>query len=216
MQRINSGGGGVVFSNLSESTPNPLLEKQSSQSKHGKINRVSTPFPHLFGPKCLRFAEVINNTTPARKTRGLKGSMSSSLKSHTQLSEEVGRLVQVEVGGISSLLECEGGEQPVAEQHHDPQGLNLSVCLPFQSGNVSNSGMRMILDEDALNDVDGFIDGRDSPSVMKTEALKLLENQQELGFNFATTEEESISRMVNMEVRDREKMKNDLESNVCQ
>jgi hypothetical protein len=76
--------------------------------------------------------------------------------------------------------------------------------------------MRMILDEDALNDVDGFIDGRDSPSVMKTEALKLLENQQELGFNFATTEEESISRMVNMDVRDREKMKNDLESNVCQ
>jgi hypothetical protein len=70
-----------------------------------------------------------------------------------------------------------------------------------------------LLNEDSIKDVEGFLEAHDSPTVQKLEAQKLLCNQQEVGINFDAKEALPINRMVNMEVRDREKSKLDLEAN---
>ncbi|WJX87784.1 hypothetical protein P8452_69939 [Trifolium repens] len=206
--------GGDVSSNNSTSISNTCSETHLPQSKLLKSNRAPTPFHPLLGPKCLRFAEAINNCNPIRKIKRSKGLVMSSLESQSLVSEGVS--VTGGDGDGGGFVEDEGAAQLVVEQHHNPQGLNLSVCLPFQAANVMNSGLHQLLDDDSINDVEGFIAARESPVVLKLEAQKLLDNQQELGFNFDQDEALPVNRMVDMEVRDREKMKFDLESNGLQ
>jgi hypothetical protein len=79
------------------------------------------------------------------------------------------------------------------------------MCLPFQNGSRLESGLHLLLDDNSVKDVEGFIAARDSPTIIELEAKKLLQDQQELGFNFNSTEELPVDRMVNMEGRDREK-----------
>lgn len=47
---------------LSEENQIMVVRPQLSQSRSGKFPKVQTPFPHMFGPRCLRFAGVINNS----------------------------------------------------------------------------------------------------------------------------------------------------------
>jgi hypothetical protein len=206
--------GGDVSSNNSASISNTSSETHLPQNKFAKSNRAPSPFHPLLGPKCLRFAEAINKCNPIRKIKRAKGLEMSSLESQSLMSEEVS--VTGGDGDGGELVVDEGAAQMVVEQHHNPQGLNLSVCLPFQVATATNSGLHQLLNDDSINDVDGFIAARESPIVLTLEAQKLLDNQQELGFNFAQEEALPVNRMVNMEVRDREKMKVDLESNGLQ
>jgi hypothetical protein len=88
------------------------------------------------------------------------------------------------------------------------------VVLPFHNLEGSDSGVRFLLNDESLKDVDGFIEGRGSPRVIELEATKLLSNQQELGMNFVQGQEElPVNGMVEMEVRDRGKLNVDQESN---
>jgi hypothetical protein len=99
------------------------------------------------------------------------------------------------------------------EHHHNTQGLDLSVCLPFHVGIASSSGVKHLLGEDSIKDVDGFITARDNPESIAQEARQLLTKQQELGINFVQRQDLPIDRMVTMEVRDREKLPIEQESN---
>jgi hypothetical protein len=83
-------------------------------------------------------------------------------------------------------------------------------------GNASSSGVRQLLNEDTIKDVDGFILARDDPETIDQEARKLLANQQELGFNFDQMQDLPVDRMVTMEVRDRGKLPIGQESNGLQ
>jgi hypothetical protein len=204
--------GGDVSSNLSVSNTITSSEVHLPHSKLSKSNRIPTPFHPLLGPKCLRFAEAIHNSCQIRKIRR-KGSVMSYLESQSQ--SEGGSMAVGEVDETGSV-EREEEEQLPVEQHHNPQGLNLSVCLPFQVENVSESGLHKLLDEEAIKDVEGFIATQDSPLIQNLEAHKLLDNQQELGFNFDPKEALPVIRLVNLEGRDREKLKADLESNGLQ
>ncbi|WJX16361.1 hypothetical protein P8452_06395 [Trifolium repens] len=206
--------GGDVSSNNSASISNTCSETHLPLSKFAKSSRAPTPFHPLLGPKCLRFAEAINNCNPIRKIKRSKGSVMSSLESQSLVSEGVS--VTGGDGDGGDLAVDDGAAQLVVEQHHNSEGLNLSVCLPFQVATATNSGLHQLLDDDSINDVEGFIAARESPIVLKLEAQKLLNNQQELGFNFAQEKALPVNRMVSMEVRDREKMKADLESNGLQ
>jgi hypothetical protein len=83
------GKAGVVSSsNLYEGSLSPSVEILQPQNKRGKVSRVPTTFPPLFGPKCLRFAGIINNSALIRKCRRLLDSMGSSFYSHLISSEE--------------------------------------------------------------------------------------------------------------------------------
>ncbi|WJX51435.1 hypothetical protein P8452_37634 [Trifolium repens] len=206
--------GGDVPSNNSVSISNTCSEPHLPQSKSVKSNRAPTSFHPLLVPKCLRFAEAINNCNSIRKIKGSKGLVMSSLESQSLVSEGVS--VTGGDGDGGGLAEDEGAAQLVVKQHHNSEGLNLSVCLPFQVANATDSGLHQLLNDDSINDVEGFIVARESPIVLKLEAQKLLDNQQELGFNFDQDEALPVNRMVNMEVRDREKMKLDLEPNGLQ
>jgi hypothetical protein len=201
----------VVFSDLSTSNKFSRGDVISSQNKQGRSNRPPTPFHPLLGPKCLRFAEAINNSMPTRKIRRSKGSVLSSMESQANLSESVGG--EVGLDRVPDSVEGVGVEQCCPEHHHDSQGLSLSVCLPFPVAITTDSGLRQLLNEDSIKDVEGFLEAHDSPTVQKLEAQKLLCNQQEVGINFDAKEALPINRMVNMEVRDREKSKLDLEAN---
>jgi hypothetical protein len=200
---------------LSDENPISVAEAQLSQGRQGKFYKVHTPFPHMFGPRCLRFAGVINNSASVRKQRKSTESESLALVSQIQAFEDED-CVAAEQGESLGLVVGDSTKQVEVEQHHNSQGLDLSVCLPFPVGNASSSGVRQLLNEDTIKDVDGFILARDDPETIDQEARKLLANQQELGFNFDQMQDLPVDRMVTMEVRDRGKLPIGQESNGLQ
>jgi hypothetical protein len=186
----------------------------TSVQKKGKIRKAPIPFPSLLGPRCLRFAGVINNGVLLQKKKRSVGSVSETAESETQLSD--GGTLGSEAGATQVIQEGEFATQPVLHQQQLTQGFELSVVLPFHCEATTDSGVRHILNEDSLQNVDEFVAARGDPSVMKLEAEKLLSNQQEFGVNFDSREILPVARMVNMEVRDRSKLSLAQESNGLQ
>jgi hypothetical protein len=92
----------------------------------------------------------------------------------------------------------------LGEQRQRFNGPILEVVLPFQQPTHTQSGVDLLLREESLYDVDGYLASRANPSSKALEAEKLLSDQQHLGFNFDQQPEEIIGRMVVMEDRDRE------------
>jgi hypothetical protein len=211
------------LSSLSDDISIPVSEAQLSQGRQGKLFKVQTPFPHMFGPRCLRFAGVINNSVSVRKQRKTAGTESCVLGSQIQDTSvedcvvvEQGEALGLEAGVSSMQAEVEHHQNSQGlevEHHHNTQGLDLTMCLPSHVGNASSSGVRHLLDEDSIKDVDGFIMARDNPESIDQEARQLLVKQQEPGINFDQRQDLPIDRMVTMEVRDREKLSNGQEPN---
>jgi hypothetical protein len=215
---------------LSEENQILVVKPQLSQSRSGKFPKVQTPFPHMFSPRCSRFAGVINNSASVRKQRKSMESESLVVEPPVHVSEDVdcevaetgeplglvigdGTCVRAEQGDSLGLVVGDGTLQADVEHLHNSQGLELSVCLPFPVGIASSSGVRHLLNEDTINDVNEFILARDNPAAVDQEARQLLANQQELGFNFDQMQELPVDRMVTMEVRDRGKLPYGQESN---
>jgi hypothetical protein len=211
------------LSSLSEEIPTTGGDTQLSQGRQRKLLKGQTPFPHMFGPRCLRFAGVINNSVPIRKQRktvdteqGVSGSQIQDIAAEDGVVVEQGEVLGLVVGDGSMQAEVEQHQNSnglEVEHHHNTQGLDLSVCLPFHVGIASSSGVKHLLGEDSIKDVDGFITARDNPESIAQEARQLLTKQQELGINFVQRQDLPIDRMVTMEVRDREKLPIEQESN---
>jgi hypothetical protein len=72
------------------------------------------------------------------------------------------------------------------------------------------------LGENSVEDVEGFLANQKDPNVKKSEAAQLLEIQSELGINFVESKEQSEARLVEMEVRDGEKLESCVETVVPQ
>jgi hypothetical protein len=118
------------------------------------------------------------------------------------------------VEGTSTFVEENEVVQQPVEHHPINEEFELSVVLPFHNLEGSDSGVRFLLNDESLKDVDGFIEARGSPTVIELEATKLLSNQQELGMNFVQGQEVlPVNRMVEMEGRDRGKLNVDQEAN---
>jgi hypothetical protein len=189
-----------------------LCAPKSTVTNQGKGRRNQVLFPPLLGPKCLRFAGVINNSVSALKRRRQSGSESVSSESLATSSGGGTKMRNVE--GTSTIVEENEVVQQPVEHHPINEEFELSVVLPFHNLGGSDSGVRFLLNDESLKDVDGFIEARGSPTVIELEATKLLSNQQELGMNFVQGQEVlPVNRMVEMEGRDRGKLNVDQEAN---
>jgi acid phosphatase class B len=69
---------------------------------------------------------------------------------------------------------------------------------------TSQSGVNLILGEDSIEDIDGFKEGR-TEAVNKTlEAEKIFQIQSDLGLNFVEDKDNSVTRLITLEDRERE------------
>jgi hypothetical protein len=205
----------VVFSELN-STPSREVDDElpgqiAPKHKQLKSRRLQPSLLPILVPRCLRFADAINNSIVQYKKRRSGGSLSESLETQAVDSKDVPKGSRAEENLVNTAV------SPMApvltQQFHNAEGLELSVVLPLFNPVNSDSGVRLLLNEESLNDVEGFKATRDDPVVMGLEAAKLLENQQVFGMNFDNNEELPVDRMVTMEVRDRSKLTVDQESN---
>jgi hypothetical protein len=228
-QTRGNGGGGVTCSEFSER--NSLVSSTDSQqptivdkgvyasTKNKKQRKTQIHFASLLGPKCLRLAGVINNNCALvnrRRTQGgiysnsedsndgSAGSEGRGEKQPEVRSEEEGECVRV-VGNDQDVLVEDVGDPK-------PQELDVTVVLPFQQGTQSSSGVDLILCEDSLLDVEGFVSARNNPEAKSQEVQKLLADQQELGFRFNQQQQLPADRMLAMEDRDRGAFANQVSS----
>ncbi|MCI64899.1 hypothetical protein A2U01_0086157, partial [Trifolium medium] len=66
-------------------------------------------------------------------------------------------------GGIHKDDDSEVGSPTDLEVTHHSEGLDLAVVLPFGNVPASQSGVKLLLDEESLLDVDGYLAARDNP-----------------------------------------------------
>jgi hypothetical protein len=181
------------------------------KSKGSKQRKAPTPISSLLGPKCLVFAGLVNNNNCLVKrmsNSACSESTTSEPRSNAPILQEVRSSSKeilhnqvTEVGYVNSM-----GSQPNDAQQQEAQGspgLVLEVVLPFQQSNQAQSGVNLLLRDESLHDVEGFLATRDNPETKMLEAKRLMREQQELGLSFDQNAEESIGRMVGMEDRDR-------------
>jgi hypothetical protein len=178
--------------------PSPVKNKQ------GKFRRPSPSLLPFMGPRCLRFADAINNSVLMNKKRRPGVSVTESTESHAIVSKGV--TANSGEGFSQQQMAVEQVNHLVEHPIQNTEGFELSIVLPFHSDTIADSGVRLLLNEESLNDVEGFIEARDDPVIMELEAQTLLGKQQELGVNFEINEELPVKRMINMEVRDRGKL----------
>ncbi|KAK2384353.1 hypothetical protein QL285_071706 [Trifolium repens] len=220
-QSRGKAGGGGKNSELSEdnqSVSSSNFQRRSDvvqsfveKSKGTKQRKVPIPLSPLLGPKCLRFAGMVNNNNCLAKRR----SNSVVFESVSSESRSEAPIVQEDRNGSEDIMQDQENEVlqvcPLVSQVNvveqpEPQyspGLVLEVVLPFQQAPQVQSGVNLLLREESLQDVNGFLASRDNPESKILEAKKLMCEQQELGFSFDHNLEEPIGRMVGMEGRDR-------------
>jgi hypothetical protein len=119
-------------------------------------------------------------------------------------SNATGDLLQTVVGESMSKENLRQEDLMDNMVPEEPPGAVLEVVLPFPFANQNQSGIDLLLREESLQDVEGFIASRDNPAVHVLEAEKLLGEQEIVGFSFEQQEPAPIARMVGMEVRDRD------------
>jgi hypothetical protein len=190
------------FANLPQNSPIP-----STKIPRSRKQNLCVPFPEMAGHKCLRFMGAINGGPWPLRRKKTKGSGSAASSSHISGSN----------GSSDDLSgEGEGSEEVNSEgtnlMHQDRPGIELSVVLPLQNPSVAQSGVRALLNDDSLLDVDGFLESRNDPVVKLQEAEKLIQVQQELGICFDSNIPIPTDHLVCMEERDRGELANWQES----
>jgi hypothetical protein len=145
----------------------------------GRKPNLRVPFPEMAGHKCLRFMGAINGGPWPLRRKKTKGSGSTNSASHTSDSNGSSDDLSGEGDGAE-----EAGSEGNTLKQHDMPGIELSVVLPIQNPSVAQSGVRALLCDDSLLDVDGFLESRKDPVVKIQEAEKLIQVQQELGIYF--------------------------------
>jgi hypothetical protein len=71
---------------------------------------------------------------------------------------------------------------------------------------ASQSGMNMILGEEDLEDVEGYVTRRQEVPVQIAEAEHIIQIQTDLGLNFATSDTTMVPRLMGLEDRDRKEV----------
>ncbi|WJX55745.1 hypothetical protein P8452_41477 [Trifolium repens] len=153
---------------------------------------IRLPFPTLVGPKCLRLAEIVNNAGASnrRKKNGREGDPKKTSQGCLQQSEEDSL-----EGGIE-----EGHGVSISSRQI------VSTAIGVQEAVAPISGVNFLLGDDALEDVDEYAANRKAPAAKILEAEEIFEIQEALGLNFVEGKEVTVTRLVDLEDRDREKM----------
>jgi hypothetical protein len=221
LQTRAKAAGNTKSSNLSEvgsleSSSNPDPSQKGNKQSLGKIAKHPKSLVNmstLLGPKCLRFAEMVNNSSGLLKKRR-NGEVNDSVNSQASPTPLVapGSSVFMEDSKSHTTVHSSSSDEnpdvvPATifpeERPHSPPGMVLEVVLPFHCETRAQSGVDLLLCEDSIHNVEGFITGRENPEAKFLEAQRLLVEQETVGFNFDQREAAPIGRMVDMEVRDR-------------
>jgi hypothetical protein len=139
------------------------------------------PFPQIGGPKCLRFAEaVIQAGGPSRRRKGVSEGRDGASSTGQNMNG-------LEPPGVDSTPKqiIEGDQQSIPAE-------------------TSQSGVNLILGEDSIEDIDGFKEGRTEVVNKTLEAEKIFQIQSDLGLNFVEDKDNSVTRLITLEDRDRE------------
>ncbi|MCI66953.1 hypothetical protein A2U01_0088211, partial [Trifolium medium] len=70
------------------------------------------------------------------------------------------------------------------DPHFNSPGIDLAVIPHVVTVNSGQSGLQVLMGEQSLQDVEGFLAARDDPGGRLLEAEKLFEIQQDLGLSF--------------------------------
>jgi hypothetical protein len=185
-------------SNLSSSSSSQPCLDQSMNRKGGRIKKPLSrlPFPQIGGPRCLRFADAINNGgLKTRRKVGLSVEGGAPSLTSEECSLEVGEAEATEAaGGVDVEAQAQNGETG---------SINL---VPIQSG------LNILLNEADLEDVDGFVNNRKESIAKLSEAEQIFQIQSELGLNFVEGEQQSVVRLMELEERDRKELNNHVEA----
>jgi hypothetical protein len=197
-----------------EISPDPSQKgNKQSLGKIAKHPKSLVNMSTLLGPKCLRFAEMVNNSSGLLKKRR-NGEVNDSVNSEASPTPLVapGSSVFMEDSKSHTTVHSSSNDEnpdvvPATffpeERPHSPPRMVLEVVLPFHCETRAQSGVDLLLCEDSIHNVEGFITGRENPEAKFLEAQRLLVEQETVGFNFDQREAAPIGRMVDMEVRDR-------------
>jgi hypothetical protein len=98
------------------------------------------------------------------------------------------------------------GSPNVTVMQHDVSRIDLTVVLPSPNPSGSQSGLRELLHDGSLQDVEGFIASRNDPGCRIQEAEKLIQSQQALGICFDPSEQIPVDKLIAMEERDRDEL----------
>jgi hypothetical protein len=212
--RANLEGGGFCVDDSESISASSINESQSPivgsiqpvSKKTNKHRKSTAPLSSLLGPKCMRFADVVNNNR--RRNQANKSSSLLDPNLCSDSSVEKGESIEETTKSLSTSADTSEGDSgpnpsSAGDGSHSPQDLNLEVVLPFHSEFRSQSGVNLLLNEDSIHDVNGFALARDNPEAIALEAQKLMSEQKKVGFTFDPQEEVPTDRMVTMEVRDR-------------
>jgi hypothetical protein len=210
-----------VSSNLSEEQNHQHTEQEQvpKSPKASKLRKapMRLPFPAMVGPKCLRLVEAINDGSVGlrrRRSQTKEGTAEvDSMCSASTSEEEVSQQGEEELVG-GDVTELVTTEMVVTGQRQ--QEFELEVVLPIEIPIAGQSGVHVLLNEDNLQDVQGFLHSREDPGGKIKEAEQLIEIQQELGVIFDTNKQASVDLLLKMEDRDRNELVQWQESNGCQ
>ncbi|MCI19407.1 hypothetical protein A2U01_0040563, partial [Trifolium medium] len=158
----------------------------------------------MVGPKSMRLVGVINGgSIPTRRRRatgsGGQGSDSSSRSSSNQEESNDG-------SGGELQHEPEETEEPSLESRdarRSSPGIELTVVLPSANINSGQSGVRVLMEEQVLQETEPPIVTREDPACKAREVEKLIEIQQDLGVSFDLNQQSPVDILLKMEDRDR-------------
>jgi hypothetical protein len=180
-----------LSSSSASSSQNTTTHKNATRSKHRKpLSRL--PFPNMLGPTCLRIVEVMSKA----------GTSSRRKKCGRENDESQDPIPQLAVEDIRREVVDEA-----EETRH-----NLEQVVDIEEDVAPNSGVNFLMGSDDLEDVDGFVRNRKGPEAQRSEAEQIMEIQSHLGLSYVGNKEVLVDRIVELEVRDREKMVNVEES----
>jgi hypothetical protein len=174
------------------SSPSAMLSDREKdhpkviKSKRQKKPTTRLPFPHLVGPKCLRLVEVVNSVSA--NCRRKKNDQEEETKASKQMDEVTG-------DGMAETPEVNSDQRNSMMGNTTPP-----LVVGFQSG------VDAILGDDCLEDVDGYAHNRKDPGAQLLEAEQILEIQSDLGLDFHEKKEATVTRLVELEERDRVKL----------
>jgi hypothetical protein len=128
-----------------------------------------------------------------------------------KIAREEGRIQDTQQQSQADHSVREGEEDEICSENRADSQQNLIDDIALQRENRGISGVNLIMGNDSLEDVGGFIQNRKGTEAKRLEAEEILEIQEALGLTHTEGKEMTVKKLEELEDRDREKMARDEE-----
>jgi hypothetical protein len=105
-------------------------------------------------------------------------------------------------GGKKPVLEAERGGTEEEEGEISTSRMGGSPQQPPLNDVDPQPEVVWLLNEEALEDINSYVESRKDPDNIAAEASVILEIQQQLGLNYGNSETDPTNKLVEMEIRD--------------